>query len=217
MDFSKKPSGYYSNERPDMLKYIPSEARKILEFGCGQGNFSKLLMDKPEVETWGIEINPDAARKAEENLTKVIFTDALDALPEIPDNYFDCVIFFDILEHLADPYTLLSQVKEKLTKNGLIVASVPNVRYYRTFVKYVFGGNWEYKSHGILDKTHLRFFTYKSICNMFKSIEFEIIKIVGIHPTSSKNFRLINTMLLNSFSDLRYKHYAVVARPRVCK
>jgi 2-polyprenyl-3-methyl-5-hydroxy-6-metoxy-1,4-benzoquinol methylase len=185
-----------------------------LEFGCGFGGFSSILKEEFGVETWGVEIDTHAAREAEKKLAKVINADALASVCQIPDSYFDCVIFFDILEHLTDPYSLLSAVKTKLRRNGVFVVSIPNVRYYRSLVDLVVHGNWDYKDHGILDKTHLRFFTYKSIAKMFNVLDFEILRMEGIHPTSSRTFALLNLILLNAFSDGRYKHFVAVVRPK---
>ena len=88
------------------------------------------------------------------------------------------------------------------------------VEYYRTFIDFVFHGNWDYQDKGVLDKTHLRFFTRKSILKMFDKFGFEILKFEGIHPTNSRTFRLLNLFLLNSFSDVKYKHFVAVVRPK---
>jgi 2-polyprenyl-3-methyl-5-hydroxy-6-metoxy-1,4-benzoquinol methylase len=197
-----------------MLKYIPDGTKTILEFGCGFGGFSSLVKEKLGTESWAVEIEKNAAKEAEKKLDKVINADAFEALNQIPEDYFDCIILFDILEHLIDPYNLLCALKSKLTKNGVIVASIPNIRYYRNFIDFVIHGNWDYKEHGILDKTHLRFFTYKSIIKTFKHLDFEILELKGIHPTSSRTFKLLNIFFLNLLSDIRYKHFAVVAKPK---
>lgn len=215
IDLAKKPKGYYDSIRNDMLKYIPKEAKRTLEFGCGKGGFSALLKQTNNVEAWAVEIDKESAKAAAKKLDKVINNDAHKAIDELPDNFFDCIIFFDILEHLVDPYSLLTSVKKKLTKNGVIVTSIPNIRYYRHLVDFVVHGNWDYKDKGILDKTHLRFFTYKSIVKLFNGLAFEISEIEGIHPTSSRAFKLLNMLLLGAIWDIRYKHFAVVAKPKL--
>ena len=214
MNLTDKSEGYYDSIRADMLKYIPHDVKKTLEFGCGSGGFSGLVKDKFGAEVWAVEIDGRSAKAASEKLDKVINCDAQEAIAKLPDNCFDCIIFFDVLEHLVDPYSLLYDIKTKLTKEGVIVASIPNIRYYRSFVKLVIHGDWDYKDHGILDKTHLRFFTYKSIVKLFNELAFEILEIEGIHPTSSRTFKFLNASLLNSIGDIRYKHFAVVAKPK---
>ncbi len=197
-----------------MLKYIPEGTKTILEFGCGFGGFSSLVKEKLGTENWAVEIDEKAAQEASKKLDKVINTDALEALQKIPEGYFDCIVLFDILEHLADPYSLLHALKTKLTKKGVVVASIPNIRYYRTFIDFVIHGNWDYKEQGIMDKTHLRFFTYKSIIKTFKQLGFEMLELEGIHPTSSRTYKILNVIFLNLLSDIRYKHFAVVAKPK---
>ena len=209
-----KPKGYFSNPRDDMLKYIPKNAARTLEFGCGCGNFSALIKETCKAETWGVEIEDKAAKEARHVLDKIINADAHEALKQIPNNYFDCIILFDILEHLVDPYSLLSDLKIKLTPKGVIVLSIPNIRYYSKFFDFVVHGNWDYKSHGILDRTHLRFFTYKSIQKVLQELEFNIVKIEGIHPTSSTTYKLLNLFSLNAFSDTKYKHFAIQIIPQ---
>lgn len=208
-----KPIGYYDSSREDMLKYLPRGTKKTLEFGCGSGEFSALVKDRFKAETWAVEINEKVAREAAKKLDKVINRDAIESLDEIPDHYFDCIILFDILEHLLDPSYLLDALKTKLTNDGVIIASIPNIRYYRMVIKLIIHGNWDYKDHGILDRTHLRFFTYKSIVKMFNLLNYKILRIEGIHPTSSRTFQVLNLLLLNSIADIRYMHFAVVAKP----
>ncbi|MBA7607179.1 hypothetical protein ES703_14337 [subsurface metagenome] len=212
---TNKSKHYYESIREDMLKYIPQETKTTLEFGCGFGRFSALLKETLNTEGWAVEIEREAAQEAAKKLDRVINTDANESLKAIPDGYFDCIIFFDILEHLVDPYSLLLSVKKKLTKRGVIVTSIPNIRYYRTFVDFVIHGNWDYKDQGILDKTHLRFFTRKSILKVFDKLGFKILMFEGIHPTHSRTFKLLNIILLNALSDVRYKHFVAVVRPKL--
>ena len=213
-NLSKKQTGYYEGKRKDMLKYVPQGIKTSLEFGCGFGEFSALLKERFGTKSWAVEIEKAAAQEAAKKLDRVINADANESLNDIPENYFDCIILFDILEHLVDPYSLLCALKTKLTHTGVIIASIPNIRYYRVFVDLVLHGNWDYKDHGVLDKSHLRFFTYKSIAKMFNQLDFELLEFEGIHPTSSRTFRLLNTILLNALSDVRYKHFVAVVRPK---
>ncbi len=213
MNTPGKSQGYYESERADMLRYIPATVRTTLEFGCGCGGFSALLKARLGVESWAVEVEKSAAQEAARKLDKVICADAHVAVADLPDHRFDCIIFFDILEHLVDPYNLLRAVKSKLTGTGVVVASIPNVRYYRTFLKFVVHGDWQYEDQGIMDRTHLRFFTYKSIDDTFQRLAYRILTLEGIHPTSSRTYRLLNGILLNALWDLRYQHFVVVAAP----
>ncbi len=211
---SSKSERYYQSTRADMLQFIPTGARRTLELGCGEGNFSALLKDRLNAETWAVEINEECARNAATKLYKVINDDAYNCLGELPEEYFDCIICFDFLEHLVDPYSLLTLLKTKSVKDGVFITSIPNIRYYRVFMDFVLHGNWDYKEQGVLDKTHLRFFTYKSIIKMFEELEFEILLTKGIHSTRSRTCKLIQLLTFNFFSDIKYKHFVSVVRPK---
>lgn len=195
-----------------MLRFIPTGVGKVLEFGCGEGNFSALLKDRFSAETWAVEINDRCAQIAAAKLHRVINNDANRCLKDLPNRYFDCIICFDFLEHLADPYTFLTNLKSKLTQDGVIISSIPNIRYFTVFRDFVLHGNWDYKDQGVMDRTHLRFFTYKSIVKMFQMLGFELVRIEGAHPTSSRSCRILQWLTFNALSDIRYKHFITVAK-----
>ncbi|HUW20440.1 MAG TPA: class I SAM-dependent methyltransferase [Sedimentisphaerales bacterium] len=213
---SGRPATYYKQRKQNMLKYVPPNAKRTLELGCAEGNFSELVKTSFGAECWGIEINPEVAQVAAAKLDRVINGDASGCLHEVPDNYFDCVICNDVLEHLADPYTLLVSLKEKLTAEGVVVASFPNVRYCRNLFELVVRGNWDYKDDGILDRTHLRFFTCKSLVKMFPQLGYELLTIEGLqseHNIKTAAVRILTLLFFNIFEDIRYDHFACVARP----
>jgi len=212
-NLSQHPPEYFESARQDMLRFVPQHVRTTLEFGCGFGGFSSLLKTRRNCETWAVEKDPQAAHQATQRLDRVICADAPESLSKLPQHYFDCIVFLDVLEHLADPYTLLLSVCSKLTERGVILVSLPNVRYYRTLVDYVVHGDWDYVDHGVLDKTHLRFFTKKSIVRMFTDLGFELLQLQGLHPTSSRTFRVVNALLLGRLADCRHKHFAAVVKP----
>lgn len=153
-----------------------------------------------------------AGNKAKEILDKVLVGNVVDVIGDITDNYFDCIIFNDVLEHLADPYNVLSEMKKKLSMGGAIVASIPNVRYFHNLRKLIFNKQWRYKDQGILDKTHLRFFTKKSIIDMFESLGFTIETIEGINPITGWKFNILDWLTFGFLEDTRYLEFACVAR-----
>ena len=96
----------------------------------------------------------------------------------LPDSYFDTIIFADVLEHFVDPSCILGQIKSKLSQHGEIIASIPNVRHW-SVLRDLLEGRWDYVDAGILDRTHLRFFTKSSLVEMFKTAGFCLEKIQG--------------------------------------
>jgi 2-polyprenyl-3-methyl-5-hydroxy-6-metoxy-1,4-benzoquinol methylase len=207
-----KTDEYYSSNRQEILSFIPGHIRRTLEFGCGRGDFSAFLKERFNAETWAVEIHRESAEIASQKLDRVLCKDAINAMAELPDDYFDCIFFLDVLEHLTDPYRLLEECRTKLTSQGRVIASIPNIRYYRAFADYVFRGKWEYRQHGIMDIGHLRFFTFSSIREMFRKLNYSIRTLQGIHPTGSKTYFLLNLLLLNRLWDVRYKHFIVIAQ-----
>ena len=208
-----KTDGYFRNTREEMLQYVPQNSKKTLEFGCGCGAFSELVNKTLNAECWGVEIDDMSARIASKNLHRVINKDAIESLTIIPDNYFDCIILNDVLEHLYDPFNLIVKLKTKLATSGVVVISIPNVRFWNNLRNLVWYGEWEYKEAGILDFTHLRFFTYKSLLKMFKRSGYEILRIDGLRPTHSTKFRVLNFLLFNRLSDAKFHQYVCVIKP----
>lgn len=209
--YKNKPTGYYDNIRHEMLKYLPPNAKKIIDVGCGNGAFAAVVKEKNKAEVWGIELMEEEAKIAQTILDKVFIGPCEQFMKELPNAYFDVIYFNDVLEHLADPYTILDILKSKLAKNGVIISSIPNVRFYKTFAKVVFLKNWQYDEYGIMDKTHLRFFTGKSIKKMYSDLNYHVITHEPINTTKSLKPILFNIPLLFSHMDIRHLQYATVA------
>jgi len=207
---------YTHNDRSEMLSYIPQDASIVLDVGCALGSFGHRLKTERPIEVWGVEINEYAASIASERLDQV-FCGAFDEKLNLPHNKFDCVIFNDVLEHFVDPYGALLYTKNLLKKDGKIVISIPNVRYFDNIWNLLIKKDWQYTEQGILDRTHLRFFTSKSIIRTLENLGYSIDLIQGIglleiaHPHRFNKFRFLNFILLNRIEDMRYLQFAIVA------
>ncbi len=211
---SDKSENYYTESRPEMVPYVPRDARKILDVGCGEGIFGQQLKQQLHTEVWGIELNSQVAVLAGKRIDKVLVGDVSEMFQEIPDRFFDCIVFNDVLEHLIDPYSLLISIKRKLAPDGVIVCSIPNVRFFFVLVDLNLKKQWKYENAGILDKTHLRFFTERSIRDMFQSLDYELRILEGIKPTHSLKYKLFNLITFGFFSDSRFLQFACVAKPK---
>ncbi len=211
----EKKKKYYQNSRPEMLKFIPVNSTKILEIGCGVGNFACQLMSNDK-EVWGLEPDKESAEEASEKLNKIIIGSIEESLDKLPDNYFDVIIFNDVLEHLLEPWNDIKNIKDKLKKKGVLVASIPNVRYAKNLFKYLFFKDWKYTDDNILDVTHYRFFTRKSIKRMFLEQDYTIHKFKGINVTRSFLYFplacFFNVLFLFTQLDIFYMQFAVVAK-----
>ena len=210
-----KTRGYYKNVRPEMLRYIPNSAKTILEIGCGSGNFSRQL-ERKGVETWGLEPAEKSAKEAQEKLHTVLIGTLDEKFNELPDAYFDVIVMNDVIEHLLEPWDDLVKLKSKLKKEGVLVTSIPNVRYSKNIFKMIFKRDWKYTDDLILDRTHFRFFTKKSMKRMFRDCGYTISSMRGINTTKSFLYFpfavLFNILLLGSQLDMFYMQYATVAK-----
>jgi 2-polyprenyl-3-methyl-5-hydroxy-6-metoxy-1,4-benzoquinol methylase len=211
---------YYRAARDEMLPFIPGGIKTGVEIGCGDGAFGAALKTQGRVkEFWGLEIHPPSGEAARESLDKVLIGNAEDLVEELPDGYFDLIVFNDSLEHLVDPFQFLEKSKKKLSPDGVVVASIPNVRHFRNLYQLIFKKQWRYVDSGILDRTHLRFFTCESIKDMFDDAGFSIIQLKGIHGTRKAKVRFLTILSFGLLSDIRYLQFAVVAKvggiPRV--
>jgi 2-polyprenyl-3-methyl-5-hydroxy-6-metoxy-1,4-benzoquinol methylase len=210
--YENKPQGYYDNTRLEMLKYLPKTSKKILDIGCGNGAFASIVKQKNDAEVWGIELMEEEAKVAVDVLDKVFVGNCEKHIDGLPEGYFDVIYMNDVLEHLVDPYSVLETLKSKLAPNGIVISSIPNVRFFRTFSKVLFSKDWKYDEYGVMDKTHLRFFTGKSIRRMYEELGYSISTHEGINVTKSIRPILFNILFLFTQMDVRYVQYATVAK-----
>ena len=176
----------YIGPRDDIINLVPDSVRKILDVGCSVGSLGEQLKQKFGAEVVGIEVDEQMAKVAKERLDRVILgdLDKINLEDYLPPNYFDCIIFADILEHLKNPWDLLKSATSFLSDEGLIIASIPNIRHYATIINLLFWGYWPYRERGIHDKTHLRFFTLKNIKKLFQYADLKITQL-------KRNYRII--------------------------
>ena len=215
---------YHNRARAEVLAFIPESAQSILDVGCSEGNFGNLLIQKGK-SVWGIEPEKDCIPLCKKNLTGIFlgsFSDFLarrerqkrdKAAEPIFHQPFDCVVFNDVLEHLVDPWEALRATLSLLSPSGCIVASIPNVRYYKVLKQLLFKKDWPYADAGILDRTHLRFFTEKSILRLFDTCGYRVEVIEGINKSVTPIVSILNILLFNVLSGSLFHQYAVRAYP----
>jgi 2-polyprenyl-3-methyl-5-hydroxy-6-metoxy-1,4-benzoquinol methylase len=195
--------------RTDLVELIPDHARRILDVGCGVGKTGQYLREKGFKEIFGVEINTNAGQQAKSFYKEVIIGDIeKDVLP-FNRSFFDCILYGDVLEHLIDPWKVLRSHREILKDDGIIICSIPNIRYYKILKPLILNGRWEYVDLGILDRTHLRFFTLKTIEDMFRETGYEIKKLIK-KKRCSKTMKLINRLVFNGLIDFLVLQYRIV-------
>jgi 2-polyprenyl-3-methyl-5-hydroxy-6-metoxy-1,4-benzoquinol methylase len=208
---------YFAHMRQEMVQFLPNEYFKVLEIGCNVGNFRQYA-DK-SCEYWGIEPFEQVAEIAKNKMDRVLVGFYDRVANNIPDNYFDLIIANDVIEHMEQPWNFLKSIKEKMTENASLVLSIPNARHYENLKELLFDKDWKYKDAGILDVTHLRFFTEKSIIRLLNENGFEIKKMKGINPLKAIK-RLLPTywlLRLTLGSDIRFLQFGIRAIPSLHK
>ena len=210
----QKRDYYYESDRPELVPFIPKESKKVLDVGCGMGHFAKHIKDQNKAEVWGLEYDPSSAEKAASLLDKVLTGDVITLSSELPENHFDLICFNDVLEHLLDPYQALEKMRTKLNGDGIVFASIPHIRYFKAMIELVMKKDLLYTDHGTFDRTHLRFFSKKSIIRMFEEAGYEIIQIKGINASKSIRPFLIKVLTLWKLDDCEFLQYAVTAKSK---
>jgi len=207
------PKAYHGQQRHEMLRFIPENAKIILDIGCGEGGFGELIKRQRDAEVWGIELFPKAAEKTLTKLDRIFVGNIEKDQFEMPEQYFDCIVFNDVLEHLYYPWEVLKRVKKLLKKNGYVMESIPNIRYYEQIKKYILKGDWDYENSGLMDRTHIRFFTANSMRKMFEQCEYRDIIIEGIKYVKFPwKLNVFNKLLGNRLDDMRHIQFACLAK-----
>lgn len=212
--YAGKEDGYYEQDRPEMLAFVPESSRFILEVGCSSGMFGGAIRrTRKDTVVWGIEPSAEAAKIAGDNLNNVICGTFEPQMAQLEEQKFDCIVFNDVLEHLPNPERALLVAREYLSENGVVVASITNVLHFYNVWQVLTQQDWKYEDSGIMDSTHLRFFTKKSIIRMFETCGFQITEIEGINPSYGIKYKIANALTLGKLADLKYIQFAVQARP----
>ena len=157
-----------NNSLKKMLSLV-GENKTVVDFGCATGYLAKLLLHKG-CKITGVEVNAEAGKEAEQYCEKVVIAD-LDFIflkEFLPRQTFDVAVFGDVLEHLRDPWRVLEETRQLLKPEGYVVASIPNIAHGAIRLA-LLQGRFDYMKLGILDDTHLRFFTRKTIEELFEN------------------------------------------------
>ncbi|MDQ1257428.1 MAG: hypothetical protein QG656_2032 [Candidatus Hydrogenedentes bacterium] len=170
------PGGYYRNTREDLIQHVPRSTRRVLDIGCSGGDFGRRLKELGVQEVAGVELDSHACALAKTALDRVVEGNIETVELPFEDGHFDCIVFGDVLEHLVDPAAVIRKVSRFLAPEGVILMCIPNVRFYEV-VQMLINGRWRYEDAGILDRTHLRFFTAADIHLMVEDAGLELLHL----------------------------------------
>ena len=191
---------YYSQTHQDMLGLMEKEKHglNVLEIGCAMGaNFLWLKEHDPSIKCVGIELNPIAADVAR-NFGDIHSMDVEELDVPAWKGKFDYILAGDVLEYLKNPWEMVAKLRKLLRPEGRLIASLPNVMFFGNVFN-LLSGEWKYEDAGILDRTHLRFFTRKSIERMLLEAGFAVENIQALGLTMSESDKDYVIEILKAF------------------
>ncbi len=210
--YADKNGHYFANPRSDILPLLPSACERVLELGCGTGATLKWLKDGQHCQhTCGVELFPQAAKLAAQVADQVVQGDIEHMQLPWPPAQFDVILCLDVLEHLVDPWQVLARLTAYLKPGGRLIASIPNVRNWRALGPLLFAGRWEYTQTGILDKTHLRFFTRHSALALLQSSGLQVQAMQRLPLNTPGKSRLANQLTLGLCKEFLTLQYLIAA------
>ena len=189
----------YEHFNKAIYEMISKDVR-VLDIGCSVGTLGHKLIEEKQCEVSGIDIDANALKIARKRGFKVYNID-MNYVEELPfyEKYFDVIIFGDVLEHLNKPENILLLSKKYLKDYGFIVVSLPNIAFIQVRLSLLFG-KFEYKEKGILDKTHLRFYTLKTAKRLIENCGYNIVEIEPWSPVKKRYFLI--PLLIKAFPTL---------------
>lgn len=214
-DNFKKSPDYYGNVRTDALDLLTGRGLRILEVGCGAGGTLRHAKKTGlAAQTYGIEVVEDVAARASEVVDRV-WNGSVESYFENPANLsekFDLILCLDVLEHLEDPWGVVGLLKKQMNGGARMVVCLPNVQFYKVSLNLLTKGEWTYTQSGVLDSTHLRFFTKKTSIELLQGHGLNIERIV---PTMQlkpwRNKWLLNKIFFGKLTDIYAHNFILVA------
>ena len=206
---------YYRNSRPEVCELVPLGSGRVLDVGCGAGGLGGTLLDEGRADhVDGIEVFADAAELARTVLDEVAELDledaeALAAFASDRAGRYDVVVLADVVEHVREPEDVVAALLASLAPNGLVVASIPNIRSTGVLVPLVLRGRFDYRDRGVLDRTHLRFFTRRTAVELLEGAGLEVTNIERSVPWWRTGVR---RMIGRAIGDFGTEQFLITAR-----
>lgn len=192
LENARTDDAYFEQAREDVLALVPSSARRVLDVGCGAGGSARALRARGVETIHGVELVAEAAARAEGELDLVLQGSIEERLGELEGEY-DAILCLDLLEHLADPYATLRELRGLVRDGGHLIVSLPNARNITLIKDLLFKGTFGYTEHGHRDWTHLRWFTRKDAVAALADAGFTVVKTATPPPRPWRRWTLMTT------------------------
>ena len=172
----------YETARNELLRFVPESARSLLDVGCGVGRYAEELKAvRPGLRIWAVEPDPENAVRARPHVEELVEGFFPAVASELRSRAFDVITFNDVLEHMVTPSEALRAAADLLAPGGVVIASIPNVRHRSVIWPLLRHGRWDYDKHGLLDHTHLRFFTRATMIGLFHDLGWTTHDVTGVN------------------------------------
>lgn len=213
--YADKSVGYFSRARTEIESLLPkksAQSQRVLEIGCSQGHTLEWLKKAGHC-TWAAGVEPYAELQVDIGSVDEFFKiDIEKEQPSIEAGSIDMILCLDVLEHLVDPWGTVRKLDALLKPGGLWIISVPNIRNYHILVDLAFRGKFEYSESGILDRTHLRFFTRESAIALAQSSGATVTHVLGTETTRWQK-RFLNALGLGGL--IAKQHLVAAIKPTI--
>ena len=211
-----KSENYFSHARREVAALLPQHCGRVLEIGCGSGaTLGWLRQNKQTSCTVGVEIAEIAATAARVNVDEVYCLDFETVELPAATAEFDVILCLDVLEHMVNPWDAVDRlVSRYLAPGGVLVVSLPNVRHYSVVLPLLFKGRWTYEDAGLLDRTHLRFFTRQTALELLAHDQLEAAQDKDAKPDWRTRKGVFNNLTGGIFRDLLTYQYCLAVRKK---
>lgn len=211
--YRDKPATYFANARLDFVDRLRTGPQSaVLELGCGAGGTGRAVLGAGKAGRYvGLELDPSAARVAAEVLTEVVVGDVQATDLTRLEGQFDALIISEVLEHLTDPWTSLERLAACLKPGAQVLASSPNIAHWNV-IRNLLRGRFEYGEAGVMDQTHLRWFTPSSYVALFEDAGLKVESVSSMRARDGWKARLFNTLTGGRMRHLFMAQVVLMAR-----
>lgn len=213
-DYTAKPEVYFDNVRREIAELLPPHSQRVLEVGCGAGATLQWLKRDGYCEvTVGMELFDAAAAIARQRLDQVVVGNAEQLIDQsFGPATFDLVLCLDVLEHLIDPWLFITKLERLLKPGGTLISNIPNIRHLRVLLPLLVAGRWQYAESGILDRTHLRFFTRNSALELMSPPGLRVTRWLRRMAPRTSPSGVANLATLGLLKDMFAMSYLIASR-----
>jgi len=207
----RKPDDYYGQQRPELVAMLPESLGRVLDVGCGAGGVGQTLREHA-TRLVGIELDEQAAALAREVYDEVLIGDVDARLGEL-EPAFDTILAYDVLEHLANPASVLRRLRAVAAPGALLHVSVPNARHFTLVRDLVFHGTFGYTEMGHRDSTHVRWLTRADLVALLRDAGWSVERTA--HAELSRPGRLAERLTGGLSAEFTVYQWSALARAPV--